>query len=90
MANGVKLGLRISAELDARLTNAELKAGMSRGNIVRMALTILLDTCSMETISREFSNRFRNIPLENFTSGTTSKNSAGTTSKNKLKRMRKK
>lgn len=90
MANGVKLGLRISAELDASLTNAELKSGLSRGDIVRMALTVLLDTCSMETISREFSNRFKKIPLEDFTSGTTKKNGTGTTSKNKLKRMRKK
>ena len=39
MAEGVKLGIRISKELDARLRRIESVTGLSRGDLIRSALS---------------------------------------------------
>ena len=42
MAEGIKLGIRISKELDARLKRIELATGLSRGDLVRNALSQII------------------------------------------------
>lgn len=75
MPEGIKLGLRISLELDARLTRMENDTGLSRGDLVRWTMASCLDQWE-DTL--KISNMENLVPV------------SGSNKKNKCKRLRRK